>query len=176
MRKQLTALAAGAVLAAAAQSSFAGSLSLGGLTLSADVLPNCTVTASGKNFGVYAANAPDLANVNAGFITIACTKDVSYRILVDGGQLPTSIYRQLKRVSASELIQYVLKLTSGTRVGDNNPILGYGYVVTMPLSAGMTGKSTGASRTFPLIADVYFSTSLRVPGTYTDSVNITVHW
>jgi spore coat protein U-like protein len=127
----------------------------------ATVLANCSVSATGVNFG---SSGPITSNVDAaGTVTVQCTNSTPYTVALNGGNSGASDPTQRKMSKGVEKITYGLYQNSarsqpwgstlgtntvaGTGTGSNQPLTVYGRV---------------ASQTTPS------------PGTYTDSVVVTV--
>jgi spore coat protein U-like protein len=127
----------------------------------AAVLANCSVSATGLNFG---SSGPITSNVDAsGAVSVQCTSSTPYTVALDGGSSAASDPTKRKMSKGSETITYGLYQNSarsqpwgsttgtntiaGTRTGGNQALTVYGRV---------------ASQTTP------------TPGTYTDSVVVTV--
>lgn len=181
MRKQLTALAAGSVLLAAAQSSFAGSMPIGSITPTMTLENSCIAgVITGQDFGTWPTTAADLTNVGAGKIEIACSTDLAYRILLNAGLHSTTVFgmkvRNMQGVNPANNIPYTLSYNASP-VGDNNP---YGtYTITIPLVPGISATGNGDTtnlQTYDLKADVYISMSTKAVDDYTDTVDVTVQW
>ncbi len=187
MKKIFAALAAGAAFLAAADSSFAGSVS-GGTLEPIIVLENsCTVAvagggAVGQNFGDWPTTAANLTNATAGAIKIACSNGLGYRILLNAGLHSIDflgmgmIVRNMQGVNPANNIPYTLNYNAAA-VGDNNP---YGtYTVTMPNAPGISATGNGDTtnlQTYDLKANVSISSSTRAVDVYTDTVAVTVQW
>lgn len=177
--KKSVLFTAGLVFLATAQNGFAGMLGATTLSISATLVDACVVESiAGKNFGTYPSlGAGDVTDEPAGSISIRCSSGLSYRILFNSGQNPISVFRQMRRGASADLIRYSLKRAdTNVIVGDKNPISGYGYIVTMPFFVGITGVGDDNPDDYSLSADLFFSASSHVGGTYTDSVSVTIHW
>jgi spore coat protein U-like protein len=134
----------------------------GGSTVwTATVLANCSVSATGVNFG---SSGPITSNVDAtGTVTVQCTNSTPYTIALNGGNAGASNPTQRKMSKAAETITYGLYQNSarsqpwGSTSGTNT----------------VAGTGTGSNQALTVYGRVASQTTPS-PGTYTDSVIVTV--
>jgi spore coat protein U-like protein len=191
MKKQILSLAAGAALVFAAQNSFAGSVPAGSVDYSVTLNGGCTVVTPAAGpialDGGAGLNVPytNLAAVSAGSVTVNCSNTLAYGVCVDGGLYANLVTRHLDGqlpdlTPGTDQLVYDLKV-AGISVGDlgctgveatyvetaawTNPVGG--------LVPGLTGNAL--DQTYDLTADVIIPPA-SLPGTYTDTVALTVVW
>jgi spore coat protein U-like protein len=165
MRNFIACLSAGALLASAgaAQASTATTT----FTVSATVVKNCTVSATNLNFGNYTPTAGALA-VNS-TVSVSCTTSTTFNTELSAGTTSgATIAQRLLSDGAGDTLQYNLYTTSnfttpwGTTVGTN------------------TVAGTGAGMNTPVVQTVYgqlvdsAANQAEPPGTYTDTITVTV--
>jgi len=174
--KKLLALATGAALLAGAQNGFAAKVSA---TLDYEVtLSNgtCTVTAVGKTFDPQPTSVTDRNGLPAGSVEVNCTSGLAYAWGIDGGAhygTRFSGYRSMSGPGGD----FAYDLKSGSnRIGDDGlNAKDPSYTDTTAGVSSLTATGTGAAQTYPLTADLAFTTlATKTPGTYTDTVTVTV--
>jgi spore coat protein U-like protein len=134
----------------------------GGSTVwNATILSNCSVSATGVNFG---SSGPITSNVDAaGTVTVQCTNSTPYTVALNGGSSGASDPTKRKMSKAAETITYGLYQNSarsqawGSTVGTNT----------------VAGTGTGSNQALTVYGRVASQTTPS-PGTYTDSVIVTV--
>jgi spore coat protein U-like protein len=134
----------------------------GGTTIwTASVLANCTVSATGVNFGSSGAIT---SNVDAaGTVSVQCTNSTPYTVGLNGGNSGATDPTQRKMAKASETITYGLYQNAartqpwGSTVGTNT----------------VAGTGSGSNQALTVYGRVASQTTPS-PGTYTDSVVVTV--
>jgi spore coat protein U-like protein len=139
-----------------------GNTTYAGNTLwSATVLANCTVSASGVNFG---ASGSINTNVDAtGTVSVQCTNATPYSVALNGGNAGAGDPTQRKMSKGTETITYGLyqnparSLPWGSASGGNT----------------VGGTGSGASQALTVYGRVA-SQATPSPGTYTDTVVVTV--
>jgi spore coat protein U-like protein len=181
MKKQILSLAAGAALLLAAQSSFAvGMVTATGSPLSYDVVLTAGCTASvvgGGNLSTQSPPYAPVADALAGTVTVNCTNTTVYGVCVDAG-LNDGGTGARNLADGANLLPYTLDnaVGAGTLVGDGGCTAveaTYGGDTTVDSMVSGTGDTT--DQTVDLYADVtVLPTS--APGTYSDTVDVTVVW
>jgi spore coat protein U-like protein len=134
----------------------------GGSTVwTATVLSNCLVSATGVNFG---SSGPITSNVDAtGTVTVQCTNSTPYTVALNGGNAGASDPTKRKMSKSAETITYGLYQNSarsqpwGSTSGTNT----------------VGGTGTGSNQALTVYGRVASQTTPS-PGTYTDSVVVTV--
>jgi spore coat protein U-like protein len=133
----------------------------GTTTWTATVLANCSVSATGVDFG---SSGPITSNVDAaGTVTVHCTNSTPYAVALNGGNSGASDPTQRKMSKGSETITYGLYQNSacsqpwGSTTGTNT----------------VAGTGTGGNQALTVYGRVASQTTPS-PGTYTDSVVVTV--
>lgn len=137
----------------------------GTLDVSADVVGVCTVASTAVNFTGYDGSTVAYAN---GGLTVNCPDGTAYQVALDAGGNYDGANRRLSGGSGS--ISYLLYQNSSlaTSWGDA------GYGDTYP--AGVVLNATGTGNDQPHAVYGVLSASTAPPGTYTDVVNVTVHY
>jgi len=134
----------------------------GGTTIwTATVLANCSVSATGVNFG---SSGPINTNIDAtGTVSVQCTNATPYTVALNGGNAAAGDPTQRKMSKGSETITYGLYQNSARN-------LPWGST-----SGGNTvgGTGSGASQALTVYGRVA-SQAMPSPGTYTDTVVVTV--
>jgi spore coat protein U-like protein len=133
----------------------------GSTVWTATVLANCAVSATGVNLG---SSGPIQSNVDAaGTVTVQCTSSTPYAVALNGGNAGASDPTKRKMSKGAETITYGLYQNSAR---------------TQPwgMSAGSNtvgGTGTGSGQALTVYGRVASQTTPS-PGTYTDSVVVTV--
>jgi spore coat protein U-like protein len=139
-----------------------GNMTYAGNTVwTATVLANCSVSASGVNFG---ASGSINTNVDAtGTVSVQCTNATPYTVALNGGNAGAGDPTQRKMSKGTETITYGLY---------QNPARSLPWGST---SGGNTvgGTGSGASQALTVYGRVA-SQATPSPGTYTDTVVVTV--
>ena len=134
----------------------------GGSTIwTATVLANCSVSATGVNFG---SSGPVNTNIDAtGTVSVQCTNATPYTVALNGGNSGAGDPTQRKMSKGAETITYGLY---------QNPARSLPWGST---SGGNTvgGTGSGASQALTVYGRVA-SQATPSPGTYTDTVVVTV--
>ncbi|MDH4226674.1 MAG: spore coat U domain-containing protein [Deltaproteobacteria bacterium] len=120
----------------------------------------CTVKATTPGLGTYATNQP-VNNDSSGFVTVNCPGTTPYNIGLDNGLHYAAPYRRLQN-GASFANYDLYKDASRTQK--------WGLALTEELVYGM---GTGTDQTYSVFSRVFAVQSLP-PGTYTDTVIVTV--
>lgn len=165
MRKFLTAAAAAAALVTGAGANAATTTNT--FQVSATILKACTVTAGALNFGTYAAGGGAL-DVNS-TINVNCTKSTPFTVSLNGGTTTGGTIAQRLLASGTNTLQYNLYTSNAyaTVFGDGT------------LSSGtIAGTGTGLLVASPVTVYGQLPDSVAnqtaVPGTYTDTITVTV--
>jgi spore coat protein U-like protein len=168
MRKILSATLAASVLAAGAAQAANPTVTTT-FQVSATVQPNCTTSATALGFGNYTpGNGAVTANST---ITVNCTKSTGYTIALNPGSTTGDAYTQrLMTAGAGATLQYNLYTTAAltTVFGDGTS------------GATATDAGTGTGMANALQYTVYgqlpdnATNQASTPGTYTDTITVTV--
>jgi spore coat protein U-like protein len=133
----------------------------GSTVWTATVLANCSVSATGVNFG---STGPIVSNVDAsGTVTVQCTNSTPYTVALNGGNSGASDPTRRKMAKGTETITYGLyqntarSLPWGSTTGTNT----------------LGGTGSGSNQSLTVYGRVAAQTTPS-PGTYTDSVVVTV--
>ncbi len=133
----------------------------GTTTWTATVLANCSVSATGVNFG---SSGPITSNVDAaGTLSVQCTNSTPYSVALNGGNSGASDPTKRKMSKGSETIAYGLYQNAartqpwGSTVGTNT----------------VAGTGTGSNQALTVYGRVASQTTPS-PGTYNNSVVVTV--
>jgi spore coat protein U-like protein len=133
----------------------------GNTVWTATVLPNCTVSATGVNFG---SSGPISSNVDAaGSVSVQCTKATPYTVALSGGNAGASDPTQRRMSKGTEAITYGLYQNAAR----SQPWGGTSGLNTVG------GTGTGAGQALTVYGRVA-AQSTPSPGTYVDSVVVTV--
>lgn len=136
-----------------------------GFTVNATVTNNCTIAASGITFP---STSSLLTQKTAqGSLTVQCTNNDAYRILLSSGVSGSVTARTLKGVSHGATIPYQLYTDAAysTIWGD-----GTNGTSTNP------GTGTGLSTTLSIYGRIQAQTSTPAPDTYQDTINVTIQF
>ncbi len=185
MKKQILALAAGAALLVAAQNSFAGYVNATGGPLSYNVVlqAGCTAgVAGGGTLATKSAPYTPVTDALAGAVTVNCTNSTNYKVCVDDGLQGNGSTRRLADGASpvEHYLTYILSSATGTStdVGDAGcKTLGGTSAPgdTATWAAPISGTGDTTDQTVNLYADVSIATT-DVPGTYADTVVVSVVW
>lgn len=148
MKKASLFAVTASLFAAAAPAMAAGSPATANLSVSASIANACSVTGGTLAFGTLTAGTP--ASGTSTGVTVTCTKNDSYALVLDNGTHAIAGTRHLANTANTDTIAYALTVPS--------------------LSAG-----TGTAQSIPItgnIAAAAFATASA--GTYADTVVITV--
>lgn len=152
----------------------------GSMNVDVTIVPSCTVTTAPLSFG--SITGASIVHVNT-TVTVNCSNGVPYRIDLDGGQnmLPTSdIYRRMKTgtapVDTTNSVNYSLNKTAnwstiGGDWGDNGATF---CTACTPARTGKDGVGIGADEVHTVYGTM--GNTPIAPGTYTDTVTVTVNY
>jgi spore coat protein U-like protein len=147
----------------------------GDLFVSLTLTGACTLDTSGVNgFGAWPAGSSDLQGVALGVITVSCTTGLNFAVGMDAGQNWQSGSRHMS--DGAELVAYTLWADSSrsTPWGDSGlAAVDPDYTETHPAPA-QTGVATGPPANFFIWGDAAIGG--HSPGTYIDTVTVTVSW
>ncbi len=177
MTKKLFAIMIGLAIVFAAGTTLAGNTS-DTAVYSITIIDGCTVDTSGMttDFGSYFLGDPNLVNVGAGSLSIACRSGLGYAWGIDKGVNPPGGEALRMHDGSGNYVTYNLE-EGGTDVGDVglNGMDGT-YTEQWTTVAARNATGTGAPQIFNLNADVNIPGGGGTPGTYTDTVTVTVAW
>lgn len=166
MRKILNATLAASILAAGAAQAANPTVTTT-FQVSATVQPNCTTSATALGFGNY---TPGSGNVTANStITVNCTKTTAYTVALNAGSTTGDAYAQRLMASGTNTLQYNLYTTNAYTT-----VFGDGTGSTATDSGTGAGMATASTFTvYGQLLDSAFNQAT-VPGTYTDTITVTV--
>jgi spore coat protein U-like protein len=163
MRKLLLAAAGASLVAAGAHAATA----TGTFTVTATVLKTCSVTAGNLGFGNYTPGAG--AVTASSTINVNCTKTTPFTVALNGGSTTGGTVAQRLMANGTNTLQYNLftSNTFATVFGD-----GTGTSATQP----GTGAGVATSVPFTVFGRLpdNATNQAAVPGSYTDTVTVTV--
>jgi spore coat protein U-like protein len=166
MRKMIVATLTAGVLSAGAAN--AVTVSGGTITVSATVQATCSATSGNLAFPPYTPGGG--AKTGTATVSVKCTKNTGFTVALDKGSTTGGSLAQRLMASGSNTLEYNLYTSNSatpTIFGD-----GTGTTATVP------GTGTGVSNTVPIT--VYgtlpdsANNQLAVPGSYADTVNVSV--
>ncbi len=138
------------------------------LDVAATIVSACTVTATGVTFPASDGTSYGYAN---GDVTVNCSGGVAYNIALDAGlnyNAQGIAYRNVSDGAGSNIIYGLYKEnTSWTLWGDAD------YDNTYPGGASLADTGSGADQPHTVYGDLNYAT---VPGTFSDTVNVTVNY
>ncbi len=125
----------------------------------------CQVQATSINFG----NVPSTTDVTGtGTITVTCSSGTPYTVTLDGGLHAGNTHRFLASSAGGSVAYDLYKDTANTQVwGDS------GFASTYPNGTAVVGTGTGSGQPLTVFGKTLSNTA-NVPGTYTDTVVVTV--
>jgi spore coat protein U-like protein len=144
-----------------------GSTSTANLTVSANVIKNCTISTTPVNFGAYdpvAANATTPLNA-IGNITVTCTKGAAAKVGLNAGGNAQGATRRMTATAAEFLTYELYKDAGRTQVWGNTETDGLDIVAA----------PSRDPRTFTAYGSVAAAQDATV-GNYTDTVVATVNF
>ena len=136
------------------------------------VVPSCDISTTGLEFGLWShAHGSLAAN---GTIGIVCGRGIDYHVSLSAGSHygPGSNLRQLAGPDPNRLLPYALyKDASRTQEwGDQN------FSNSYPQGTSFSGTGTSRPQTHTVYGSVQGSTDRIPPGSYSDTVLVTVHF
>jgi spore coat protein U-like protein len=139
-----------------------------GLQAGAVVPPVVGLSVSPMNFGeigtgIYEATAQ---------ITVRASKDIAYRIALDGGQHPAAGLRSLRRQNGTDSLRYELWQDAGRSLPWGDAGFAGSYSSGNPLAS----IGTGTPQRFTVYGRLYSIEGMPAPGYYADTVTVTVHY
>lgn len=148
-----------------ASNAYAGSTT-SSMAVSATVSASCAITSTtAMAFGAITASS--LPANATGTVVFSCTTGTSWMVFGDTGQ----------HASASQR-----RLSDGTNFMNYNVYSDSGRTAAFPTSLGTLGSGntggsgTGSSQTLTLYGQIPAGTVLPPPGSYSDSVTLTLNW
>lgn len=125
----------------------------------------CEVQATSINFG----NVPSATDVTGtGTITVTCSSGTPYTVTLDGGLHAGNTHRFLASSAGGSVAYDLYKDAANTQVwGDS------GFASTYPNGTAVVGTGTGSGQPLTVFGKTLSNTA-NVPGTYTDTVVVTV--
>lgn len=141
--------------------------STGVLNVSATISSDCTVGASTLAFGTLSSGTVLAGNVDAtGTLTINCTNGVAYTIRLGIGTGPAARFSNRVMTSGGNLLNYSIYTTAA-----HTDFWGDGSGST----ATVVGTGTGTAQLVSAYGRI-FGGQTPQPGTYADTVNVTVSY
>ncbi|WP_413935164.1 spore coat U domain-containing protein [Nitrospira sp. BLG_1] len=125
----------------------------------------CEVQATSINFG----NVPSAADVTGtGTITVTCSSGTPYTVTLDGGLHAGNTHRFLASNAGGSVAYDLYKDAANTQVwGDS------GFASTYPNGTAVVGTGNSSGQPLTVFGKTLSSTA-NVPGTYTDTIVVTV--
>lgn len=125
----------------------------------------CEVQATSINFG----NVPSATDVTGtGTITVTCSSETPYTVTLDGGLHAGNTHRFLASSAGGSVAYDLYKDAANTQVwGDS------GFASTYPNGTAVVGTGTGSGQPLTVFGKTLSNTA-NVPGTYTDTIVVTV--
>ncbi len=164
--KPLVLLAIAAAALCMSQTSMATDVT-GIVSVSASVTPDCAVGTSTLAFGSASSATIQAGNVDAtGTVSVNCTAGVGYTIKLDVGAGAGATFASRKMTSGANLLNYSIYDSAG-----RTSVWGDGTGATVTVAS--TG--TGAAQSISAYGRI-FGAQTPPPGTYTDTVNVTVSY
>lgn len=177
MTKKLLTVMIGLAMVFVAGQALAGTTS-DSAVYSITIIDGCTVDTSGMttDFGSYFLGDPNLVNVGAGSLSIACRNGLVYAWGIDKGLSPAAGEALRMDDGFGNYVTYNLE-QGGTDVGDVGLTAIDGtYAEQWTAATARSATGTGAPQIFNLNADVNIPGGGGTPGTYSDTVTVTVAW
>lgn len=132
------------------------------IAITATVNPTCTISANALNFGIYAGLKVDASTS----LMATCTNATTYEIGADNGQNPQyiGVYAKYMVGPSSSRLRYHL-YTDATRSVEWGTTSGTNVI---------PGTGTGAAQSIPVYGTVGAGSLQSVPGSYSDTVTVTI--
>jgi spore coat protein U-like protein len=170
MRKILLATLTAGVMSAGVANALT-TVSGGTITVTATVNSTCSASSTNLAFPAYTPGSG--AKTGTATVNVKCTKNTGFTVALDKGANGT--FAQRLMANGANTLEYNVYTTVGlaTIFGDGTGT-GAGATATVP------GTGTGVSNTIPIT--VYGSlpdsaaNQLALPGTYTDTINVSVSY
>ncbi|MGE0084583.1 MAG: spore coat U domain-containing protein [Desulfococcaceae bacterium] len=177
MKRKLFAIVIGIALVFSAGAALAG-ITSDTADYSVTLVAGCMIdtTATGTDFGTYLIGSPNLVGTPAGSVTITCNTGINYTWGVNGGiNFDAGAQKLRLNDGFAHYIDYRL-FQNGTQFGDvGMTAIDSSYTQSWTALNALTATGNGAAQTYPLTADVDIAVGT-VPGTYNDTVTVTVVW
>lgn len=150
------------VMASAPNSAFAGTATAS-MAISATVATDCTVTANPLAFGSYTGAASNISTT----IAVTCTNTTPYQVGLSAGSGPSATVaaRQMTVSGGGAFLNY--SLLSGSFTGTN-----WGNTSA---TNWVIGAGSGSAQTITVYG-VIPANQFVTPGTYSDSITVTVNY
>ncbi len=136
------------------------------------VVPTCAISATGLEFGVWSYEHGSVAA--NGSIGIVCERGINYHVSVNAGSHygPGSHLRQMAGPDLHRLLPYALYKDAGRTQewGDQN------FSNSYPQGTSFPGTGTSRPQTHTVYGSVQGSTDRIPPGSYSDTLLVTVHF
>jgi spore coat protein U-like protein len=164
MHKILTATLAAAVMAGGVAHSATTTTTF---AVTATVQSTCSATATALAFGAYTPGAGAVTNNST--ISVKCTKNTPYTVTLNAGATTGDAFTQRLMASGTNTLQYNLYTTAGfaTVFGDGTG----GTGTNVGTGAGVA--TANAITVFGQLPDSA-TNQAAVPGSYTDTIQVTV--
>lgn len=134
------------------------------------VVPSCSVSASGIEFGLYAHQSVH----GKGTIGVTCQRGIDYHIALSGGTHYESVNqaRTMSGPNPVRTLPYRLYQDPGFSVewGD------HGHANTYPIGTTLRGSGTNIAQQHTVYGKIPHSNSHVPPGSYSDTVLVTVQF
>ena len=169
MRKILLATLTAGVMSAGVAN--AVTVSGGTITVTATVNSTCSATSTNLTFPGYTPGSG--AKTGTATVNVKCTKNTGFAVALDKGVAGTFTTRLMS--NGANTLEYNLYTTAAaTTIFGDGTGSGLGATATVP------GTGTGVSNTIPITVFGSLPDSannqLALPGTYTDTINVTVSY
>ena len=164
MHKIITATLAAAVMAGGVAHSATTTTTF---AVTATVQSTCSATATALAFGAYTPGAGAVTNNST--ISVKCTKNTPYTVTLNAGATTGDAFAQRLMASGTNTLQYNLYTTAGfaTVFGDGTGTTG--------TSAG-TGAGVATANAITVYGQLpdNATNQAAIPGSYTDTIQVTV--
>ena len=162
-KRVIGALAALGVLSSGMAAYAATATATGDMTVSAQVVSVCSVSATTAAFGdLTVASSKFAAKTATSTLTVSCTVPTTFSVVADAGDYGVGEQRNLKLSGGSDLIPY--SLFSGAE----------GSTATTLSTKWIDEATALASKSVPITAKIAADTTATALGDYTDAVTFTV--
>lgn len=144
----------------------------GTLPVSMTITASCTIGATAMAFTAQlGAGLVTTAATATGSITVTCTNQAPYAIGLDNGANYLSTRRMVS--GGSNYLPYALYTNAGLTIPWS---IATGAATCTTSSDCYTGTGSGAAQTIPVYGQVPIIGTAPAPGTYNDTVNITIYY
>jgi len=139
-----------------------GTLAQSTVSISGSVSPICSVSAGSLGFGTYSAAA---ASLGSAAVSVNCSNGGAYQVSLGSGQYSTSATRRMLGPSNNYLNYELFSDAGRTTQWGNGTVLG----------GQVSGTGSGSAQSLIVYGRIPAS-QLSTPGTYSDSVLVTVEY